>query len=125
MTEVHDLNCEAKKPSGWKIASAIFVRVIYATFSVVIVVAVARELRDSTGRLRGVNLAKLYDQHGPAAIGIPVAGVVALMLVSLARALDGPMSLDVFGVRSEGAPAICIVWSIVFLVMGLSFRALW
>lgn len=68
---------------------------------------------------------KLYDQHGPAAIGIPVAGISALLLVSLARALDGPMSLDLFGLKSEGASATCVVWAILFLVIGLSFRALW
>jgi hypothetical protein len=35
------------------------------------------------------------------------------------------MSLDLFGIKSEGASATCIVWAILYLVIGLSFRALW
>jgi hypothetical protein len=72
-----------------------------------------------------IDSVKLYDQHGPAAIGIPVAGLSALLLVCLARALDGPMSLDLFGMKSEGASATCVMWAMHFLVIGLSFSALW
>jgi hypothetical protein len=106
-------------------AATIFVQVIYAVLAVVIVITTARTLHKGAGALQGIDLAKFCDQHGPAAIGIPVAGVVALVLISLVRALDGPMSLDLFGIRSEGAAATCIVWAILFLVICLSFRALW
>jgi hypothetical protein len=114
-----------KKPFNWKMASAIVVRVIYAALSVFIVIALVKVLHEGAAVLQGIDVAKLYDQHGPAAVGVPVAGLVALMLVSLARALDGPMSFDIFGVRSEGAAATCLIWSIVFVVIGLLFRALW
>ncbi|SHN84293.1 hypothetical protein [Bradyrhizobium erythrophlei] len=116
---------EDKKTSKWGAAARIFVQIIYAALSATIVIAVVRIVREGGGALATVDLVKLYDQHGPAAIGIPVAGISALLLVSLARALDGPMSLDVFGIKSEGASATCIVWAILFLVIGLSFRALW
>lgn len=86
------------------------------------IVKIARQGRDA---LVTIYPAELYTQHGPAIIGIPVAGISALLLVSLTRALDGPMSLDLFGIKSEGASATCIVWAILFLVIGLSFRALW
>jgi hypothetical protein len=114
-----------KKPSKWKTASTIFVQIIYAILSAGIVIAMVKIVREGGGRLTTIDTVKLYDQHGPAAIGIPVAGISALLLVSLARALDGPMSLDLFGLKSEGAAATCIVWAILFLVIGLSFRALW
>jgi hypothetical protein len=106
-------------------AATIFVRIIYAVLSTAIVITVVKSVREGNGSLGPIDPVKLYDQHGPAAIGIPVAGLSALLLVCLARALDGPMSLDLFGIKSEGASATCIVWAILFLVVGLSFRALW
>jgi hypothetical protein len=72
-----------------------------------------------------IDPSKLLDQHGPVVIGIPIAAVAALFLVSLTRALDGPMSFDLFGVKSEGAAATCIIWAILFLVISLTLRALW
>lgn len=116
---------DGKTPSKWDTAAKVFVQLIYAALSVFIVIAAVRWLRGQGGALAGIDLVKVYDQHGPAAIGIPVAGVAALVLVSLARALDGPMSFDLFGIKSEGAAATCIVWAVLFLVIGLSFRALW
>lgn len=113
------------KPSGWKAAATIFVQILYALLAAAIVVAIVKTVRDGSGFLATIDPAKVYDQHGPATIGIPVAGISALLLVSLARAFDGPMSLDLFGIKSEGASATCIVWAILFLVIGLSFRALW
>lgn len=114
------------KPVGWKAAATIFVQILYALLAAAIVVAIVKIVRDGSGGfLATIDSAKVYDQHGPAAIGIPVAGISALLLVSLARAFDGPMSLDLFGFKSEGASATCIVWAILFLVIGLSFRALW
>ncbi len=103
----------------------IFVQVIYAVLSTAIVIAIVKIVREGGGSLATIDPMKLYDQHGPATIGLPVAGLFALLLVCLARALDGPMSLDFFGMKCEGASATCIVWAILFLVICLSFRALW
>jgi hypothetical protein len=116
---------DEKKPSKWNTAATIFVQIIYAVLSAAIAVATVKIVQEASGSLATIDPVKLYDQHGPAAIGIPVAGLSALLLVCLARALDGPMSLDLFGMKSEGASATCIVWAILFLVIGLSFRALW
>jgi hypothetical protein len=112
-----------RRPSKWKAAAAIFVQIIYAVLSIAIVFAIIKGV--GTGAFATIDPIKLYDQHGPAVIGIPVAGISALLLVCLVRALDGSMSLDVFGMKFEGASATCIVWAILFLVVGLSFRALW
>lgn len=116
---------QEKEPSKWKTAAVIFVQIIYALLSTAIVIAIVKIGRAGSGSLAAIDPVKLYDQHGPAAIGIPVAGISALLLVSVGRALDGPMSLDLFGIKSEGASAICIVWAILFVVICLSFRALW
>jgi hypothetical protein len=111
--------------SKWTTTATIFVQIIYAVLSVAIVIAIVKIIRQGGGALTAIDPVKLYDQHGPAAIGIPVASISALLLVSLARALDGPMSLDLFGIKSEGASTTCIVWAILYIVIGLSFRVLW
>ena len=113
------------KPSKWRTTATIFVQIVYAVLSAVIVIAILKIAHAGCCSLVTIDPVKLYDQHGPAAVGIPVAGVSALFLVSLARALDGPMSLDLFGVKSGGASATCIIWAMLFLVIGLTFRAHW
>jgi|GEM_PF-6544266 len=116
---------EGKKDSKGNTAGAIFTPLIYAVISTGIVVAVIKIIRQNSLALATIDPVKLCDQHGPAIIGIPVAGISALFLISFARALDGSMSLDLFGIKAEGASATCIVWAMLFLVIGLSFRALW
>jgi hypothetical protein len=124
---------ENVKPSKWKaVCRAVYVvvnmivpRILYALVPTTVIVAAVAIVRGGYPLPSAVDPWKLLDQHGPAAIGIPVAGTAALFLVTLARALDGPMSFDLFGLRSEGAAAICIVWAILYLIISLSFRALW
>lgn len=109
---------------GWKTAATIVVQIIYALVAIVIVIVTIKFFSVVYEFVATIDMSKVL-QHGPAAIGIPVAGVVALFIVCLARALDGRMYLDLFGLRAQGASATCIVWGILFLIIGLSFRALW
>jgi hypothetical protein len=109
----------------WIAAGTIVPRILYALVPISVVVGAVAVAHGGYALPSAVDPWKLLDQHGPAAIGIPVAGLAALFLVSLARALDGPMSFDLFGLRSEGAAAICIVWAILYIAISLSFRALW
>jgi hypothetical protein len=90
-----------------------------------VVIAVVAIARHFSGALLAIDLATIIDRHGPAVLGIPTAAVVAFFLVVLARALDGPMALDLFGLKSEGASATCVVWIALFLAISASFRALW
>lgn len=117
------------KPSKWvavaPIAASILVRSIYALGPAALVFAAIQIGRGNYSLPAAIDLSRLLDQHGPAIIGIPIAAVAALFLISLTRALDGPMSFDLFGLKSEGAAATCIVWAILFLVISLTLRALW
>jgi hypothetical protein len=116
---------DESKPSKWGVTATILVRITYAVLAAAVVIGIVKLCRGSYGFPAAFDLVKLIDLHGPAAVGIPIAAIAALFLVSLARALDGPMSFDLFGLRSEGAAATCLIWAILFLVIGLSFRALW
>jgi hypothetical protein len=107
----------ARRRDSWKLRAP--VRISFSC------IGLARAIvRGRYGLPAGIDLSKLIDQHGPAAIGIPVAAVAALFLISLTRALDGPMSFDLFGLKSEGAAATCIIWAILFLVISLTLRAI-
>jgi len=117
------------KPSKWAVVApvlgALVVRTIYALGPTALIVAAIQVGRGNYGLPGAIDPLKLLDQHGPAAIGIPIAAVSALFLISLTRALDGPMSFDLFGLKSEGAAATCIIWAILFLIISLTLRALW
>jgi len=117
------------EPPKWMIVApivaTILARIIYALGAGALIFVIVQIGLGSYDLPAAIGSSKLLDQHGPAAIGIPVAACAALFLVSVTRALDGPMSFDLFGLKSEGAAATCIVWAILFLVISLTLRALW
>jgi len=106
-------------------APRIVAQIAYGVLAIGVLIAVVAIARHFSGALVTIDLATIIDRHGPAVLGIPTAAVVAFFLVVLARALDGPMALDLFGLKSEGASATCVVWIALFLAISVSFRALW
>jgi hypothetical protein len=70
-------------------------------------------------------LAGLLERHGAALIGIPAASALALFLIGIIRAIDGPIEFDVLGMRAKGAGAAIILWIAAFVTVGLSIRAVW
>ena len=106
-------------------AARIVAQIAYGVLAIGVVIAVVAIARHFSGAFVTIDLATIIDRHGPAVLGIPTAAVVAFFLVVLARALDGPMALDLFGLKSEGASATCVVWIALFLAISVSFRALW
>ncbi|WP_024576226.1 MULTISPECIES: hypothetical protein [unclassified Afipia] len=120
---------EDNKTSKWMVALPIIasalVRIVYALGAVALIFALIQVVRASYSLPAAIDPSKFVDQHGPAVLGIPIAAIAALLLVSLTRALDGPMSFDLFGLKSEGAAATCIIWAVLFLVISLTLRALW
>jgi holo-[acyl-carrier protein] synthase len=73
--------------------------------------------------LVSTDLAAIIDRHGPAVLGIPMASAAAIILVGLVRALDGPIALDMLGVKAEGAGATAIIWIAAFLAFSRSGRS--
>lgn len=107
------------------IVTSILMRIMYALGSAVLIFIAVQVCRGSYGLPASIDISRLLDQHSLVVIGIPFASVAALLLISLTRALDGPMSFDLFGIKSEGAAATCIIWALLFLVISLTLRALW
>jgi hypothetical protein len=69
--------------------------------------------------------ATLLSQHGPAVIGTPFAILVATILVSGARAVDGEFGGSLLGVELKGAAATLLAWLSVFFAVILAIRTLW
>ncbi|MGI3899314.1 MAG: hypothetical protein ACRYGP_31205 [Janthinobacterium lividum] len=69
--------------------------------------------------------ATLLSQHGPAVIGTPFAILVATILVSGARAVDGEFGGSLLGIELEGAVATLLAWLSIFLAVVLAVRTLW
>jgi hypothetical protein len=93
-----------------------------ATGGAFALVAIARHF---SGAFASIDPATIIERHGPALFGIPASAATAFILVALVRALDGPIALDLLGLKTEGAGATAIIWIAVFLAISLSFRALW
>jgi hypothetical protein len=125
MTENTSGSPERPATSKGHAAERIASQVAYGMLATGVVIALVVIARYSSGALGATDLATIVDRHGPAVLGIPTAAILAFFLVSLARALDGPMALELFGIKSEGGSATCIVWVALFLAIGVCFRALW
>jgi hypothetical protein len=64
-------------------------------------------------------------QHGPAMIGIPAAVLIATVVVSSARALDGEAGFAFLGAAATGSGAFVLMWLAVFAAVVLAIRTLW
>lgn len=75
--------------------------------------------------LSPADITVLLNQHGPALIGVPVTMSAATILVGVARAIDGPLKLDLLGISVEGASASVVLWIGAVLAIAFSIRILW
>lgn len=76
-------------------------------------------------RLEPAHLAALIQTHGPAVIGMPVSAILGLVIVCLARGIGGPVSIQIVGLRAEGATAGVLLWIATFAASAFAIRALW
>ena len=68
---------------------------------------------------------KLVMAHLQAAVGLPVAGVFAFLLVALFRTTEGRIRFEVVGLKFDGAAGPIIMWVLCFLAITVSIRMLW
>jgi hypothetical protein len=76
-------------------------------------------------RLPDAQLLRLVMAHGPAIVGIPAAALLSLTIVAAARCIGGVATIQVMGLRAEGATATLLLWIAAFLTCVLAIRALW
>lgn len=63
-------------------------------------------------------------QNFAVALGIPAAGVGALLIVALFRTTEGQIRFELWGLKFEGASGPIVMWVIAFLAIVLGIRAL-
>lgn len=71
------------------------------------------------------NLAAIVQAHLPAIIGMPIAALFSVAIVAAARSLGGPFSIQIVGLRAEGATATMLLWLTAFGAIVVAIRALW
>src|SRR5271168_850455 len=68
---------------------------------------------------------KLYFEHLPVTMGIPSAGVGAIIICALFRSSEGAIKFRGLGFTFEGASGPIVMWFICFLALTVSIRFLW
>jgi hypothetical protein len=69
-------------------------------------------------------LVKKLDTEFNVIVGIPASAAAALLLVIFLRATDGPIELEVMGLKFKGASGPIIFWVMVFLSIILAIKTL-
>lgn len=101
------------------------VRIVYGLFAVAGIAAIIVLARYVLLTLPTSDLATIIERHGPAVIGIPIAIAMAFILVGIVRAVEGPIRLEILGVKSGLAGAAALVWIVTFCAITVAIRALW
>jgi hypothetical protein len=103
----------------WPIrGSALIVAIVTCVTAVVSIIVLVCRLSDA-------QLIRLVLAHGPAIVGIPAAAFLGLAIVAVARCIGGPATIQIMGLRVEGATATLLLWIAAFLACVLAIRALW
>ena len=69
-------------------------------------------------------LVKKIDTDFNVLIGIPASAMAALLLVIFLRTTDGPIELEVLGLKFKGASGPIVLWIFVFLAIVLAIKTL-
>ena len=75
----------------------------------------------------GVNheLWTLLINHFPAMAGLPFAALLALFIVVVLRATQGPIEFEGIGFKFRGASGPIILWALCYIVIVISIRLVW
>ncbi len=77
------------------------------------------------GQWNNPEIRAIVTAHLQAAIGLPVAGVFAFLVVALFRTTEGRIRFEVLGLKFDGAAGPIIMWVFCFLAITVSIRLLW
>ncbi|MEO0699829.1 MAG: hypothetical protein AAFY81_08955, partial [Pseudomonadota bacterium] len=71
------------------------------------------------------NWSKVIFDHFAATIGLPMAAAAAFLVVSFFKTVDGPIKIEVLGLKFEGASGPILMWVIVFGAITGGIAVLW
>lgn len=64
-------------------------------------------------------------EHFAATVGLPFAGLAALVVVVVLEISAGPIQFEGFGLKFSGAAGPVVFWVVVFLAIAASIKLLW
>lgn len=64
-------------------------------------------------------------EHLPSVIGLPIAAISALVIVTVLRTVAGPIECKVLAFELKGAAGPIIMWMLCFLAMTLAIMKTW
>jgi hypothetical protein len=102
------------KLSFWLSLAGIFVFIIFVGL------VISRSILSDSDWL--INIIK---GHFAATVGLPLAMVAAIVIVSLFKLTFGPIELEIIGFKFKGASGQVILWIVVFLSMASAIKLLW
>lgn len=68
---------------------------------------------------------KILQEQFAATIGLPLAAIGSLVIVILLEFTSGPIKLEAWGIKFEGAAAPALMWTFCFLAMASVLKMLW
>lgn len=68
---------------------------------------------------------EILKNHFAAVVGLPMAGIFSLWVVTILRSKSGPIEFDAFGLRFRGASGPVVLWVLCFLAIAFAIKLLW
>jgi hypothetical protein len=68
---------------------------------------------------------EILRYHYAAIIGLPSAAIFSFILVVLLRQIDGPIIIEGFGFKFQGAAGQIVMWILCFLAMAAGIKICW
>lgn len=64
-------------------------------------------------------------KHFASVFGLPAAAAAAILIVLVTRAVSGPMSVELFGLKFHGAASETLMWVLCFLAIAFAIERTW
>lgn len=116
---------EPAKPAVPPAATPTVLRFVYAGLAILALVIAICFMHKGVAALDAVASPSFAGEHAPALFGLPIAVLLATVLVCGARALEREFRIEFLGLRADGAGALLLSWIGVFSVLALAIRGLW
>jgi len=78
----------------------------------------------SIGAIRLISV-DVVRNHFAVVIGLPMAGILALWVVTILRSQSGPIEFEAVGFKFRGASGPVVLWIACFLSIAIAIRLLW
>ena len=116
-----DATIQSNKENGWfRTAISVFALGSLIGITLVYLVFVAWNIVRRPPWMEDV-----FQNHAEAALGLPLAALVALCAVLFLEAKSGPIDFEALGVEFHGASGEIVLWVVCLLALVIGIKVLW